>query len=728
MKHQLINTIITIMKTLLLISTIFFAGFYANAQEYEWQKQTPIPNFSYAKNVAFANENLGWISSGSGPTYRTEDGGSSWVEVNWELYNGNDMFFYNETLGIMTGSAGRVLITTDGGFNWVNKNINTGNELVSCTILGLDNYVAVDDAGKIYKTINGGNTWNISLSLENSAFVSVCFINENKGWAVGSQNVDNWNVPLFCKTIDGGQNWDILVMTEYVGQVTNLRDIDFYDEMHGIACGKSGALFYTENGGQSWQSNFLNGELSLIDVHTGPTSFLLEEAGDIYRSSDFGETWEIIESQNNKQLADICSLGDETFMAVGPLGNVLKTYNNGDSWEKLHQGISNGYIRDMYFSNQNTGWALGETGTILFTENGGENWDEIYFDKYYIFSAFHVLNPSTIWATGRNFDGTFAAVYTEDGGETWSVLENLPVNFIPRSIACVNSNTICITATQFGTSVGYIFRTTDKGENWTSSLIDPVFLVVGDMDMVFTSETNGFIGGSFGFFYRTSDAGITWIPENTGVPAGFINKLSFYDEQHGVLANASLQGGQFYIGITSDGGDTWDLRQCPNAFKGIFMLNPAEIYGFSNSSSQYLLWYSNDGGENWEVIFEHDANLSSVFAADNANIWVGADFGNIHFGSLITGLESQPSTDDNSMIKLYPNPAHGKAFIKLSEELQAPLKIEMFSINGHIIKSIAIANSNESWMELNIRDIIPGFYFLKVSTAKEVFVRKLVIE
>ena len=86
--------------------------------------------------------------------------------------------------GEPSGTAGKPIF---GQIQFVNDLVGYGNRI--------GNYF-----GAMYKTIDGGNTWSISIELEGEDINAFHFVDENNGYFVGDQG-------LIYKTNDGGNNW-----------------------------------------------------------------------------------------------------------------------------------------------------------------------------------------------------------------------------------------------------------------------------------------------------------------------------------------------------------------------------------------------------------------------------------------------------------------------------------------------------------------------------------------
>jgi photosystem II stability/assembly factor-like uncharacterized protein len=68
------------------------------------------------------------------------------------------------------------------------------------------------------------------------------------------------------------------------------------------------------------------------------------------------------------------TFGNNTFVAVGESGTIVKSNDNGASWEEaLSSGTSN-TLNGVTFGN-NIFMAVGSSGTIVKSTDNGTNWD-----------------------------------------------------------------------------------------------------------------------------------------------------------------------------------------------------------------------------------------------------------------------------------------------------------------------------------------------------------------
>jgi hypothetical protein len=81
----------------------------------------------------------------------------------------------------------------------------------------------VGTRGYLYRTSDGGATWNRVHGLVGTDFNKIRMINSTTGFAVGNRGI-------VMKTTDGGNNWDLITIWSgtYTSQVRDLNDIDYY--------------------------------------------------------------------------------------------------------------------------------------------------------------------------------------------------------------------------------------------------------------------------------------------------------------------------------------------------------------------------------------------------------------------------------------------------------------------------------------------------------------------
>jgi photosystem II stability/assembly factor-like uncharacterized protein len=232
------------------------------------------PSF-WVERPSGTTQNLNFVRVYNNPdsliTYAVGDGGTvllsrdkglTWVDrsipsLTANLY-GIDIF-NNFTDGInvvVCGDGGVVYKSTNSGGNltWVQVNTPTTERLNTIGAIGSDLYITAGENGTIFKTNDGGQTWEDEGISDpnadfNRLFLGTLVSSFGPGWIVG----DNGKIYM---TTDYGYSW----YPRGSSTPNDLYDVSFRNPTDGIAAGKDGVVRYTTDGGYSWyQDTYLSG-------------------------------------------------------------------------------------------------------------------------------------------------------------------------------------------------------------------------------------------------------------------------------------------------------------------------------------------------------------------------------------------------------------------------------------------------------------------------------------
>ncbi|MCH2172326.1 YCF48-related protein [Myxococcota bacterium] len=172
--------------------------------------------------------------------------------------------------------------------------------------------------------------------------------------------------------------------------------------------------------------------------------------GSIYYSHDGGETWQKGKSPTEKLLYSISMADKDHGWAVGQLGTILRTNDGGATWvlQPNLKADEKSHLFDVHAIDRDNAWAVGEWGTRIITSDGGETWvdDSLGVDP---------MHPTFIWLSERDQQRVRR-------GE--KVYEDVGLN----NITCLDPpSTHCWMIGEFG----YIFWSDDRGATWNRSEI-----------------------------------------------------------------------------------------------------------------------------------------------------------------------------------------------------------------------------------------------------------------
>lgn len=169
----------------------------------DWELLDVPSDTSYYNDLQFVNENTAYMCSGEGILVKTIDGGNTWIDKtidgNFVL---NSLFFINENLGWMLDFEARIVLrTVNGGDDWTFTTLGDVYDYQPTSIFFVNENVGfvTTDEGVIFKSINGGETWEEFYVFSGGYNSEIYFINESEGWYRRGTGIFH--------TYDGGLSW-----------------------------------------------------------------------------------------------------------------------------------------------------------------------------------------------------------------------------------------------------------------------------------------------------------------------------------------------------------------------------------------------------------------------------------------------------------------------------------------------------------------------------------------
>ena len=327
-----------------------------------------------------------YVAFASGNLWKTENNGITWTPV-----------FENES----SYSIGVVeLDPSNPNTVWVGSGENNSQRSV-----------AFGDG--VYRSLDGGKSWK-NMGLKDSGHISMIRIHpedSNTVWVAAQGPL--WNSGGdrgLYKTIDGGGTWERLLeidedtgVNEFVIDPANpdtLVASSYQRRRHVwtlINGGPGSGIHKTGDGGKTWRKiskGLPEGDLGRIGLAAAPTApgtlYAIIEADDegkgVYRSTDFGESWE-------------------------------KRSN--------HMTSSPQYYNELYVDPNDADVIYSVDTFTHRSEDGGKTWNRISIKNRHVDDHALWIDPDN---SSHLYIGGDGGVYeTWDRGETWRHVRNLPV-------------------------------------------------------------------------------------------------------------------------------------------------------------------------------------------------------------------------------------------------------------------------------------------------------------
>lgn len=339
-------------------------------------------------------------------------------------------------------------------------------------------------------------------------------------------------------------------------------------------------------------------------------------------------------------------------------------------------------------------------------------------------SSITAVSSSTAWIsafldTGTNTGGIWKTI---DSGITWNKQATALFNDTAESYA----NFVYFWDSNNGIAQGdpengefEIYTTTDGGTNWTrvpnANIPNPIADIDGEYgyNNLYTVVGNTiWFGTDRGRIYKSVDKGLNWTVNAVPTPSSDFgnDRFTFSDANKGLLMIYNPPA----LHKTTDGGATWS----PIAATGFYNTDIAYIPGTSTivsaaSANPLGSAYSKDDGLTWTNI-DNVTHSTLAFLNDtfgfSAGLTTNATTGGV---SKYTGTQlSVEKFDPKSQIYAYPNPTNGQ--LKLDSAIAPINEVGVFDLLGKQVFNAKFLGLNN--VDLDLNSLQTGMYFLKVTT------------
>ena len=306
--------------------------------------------------------------------------------------------------------------------------------------------------------------------------VAGCTVNSGK-------DTSKVNSGLF-KSINKGETWQQKVLISTIsGQPSNFAGVDAAclaidpSDVNAIYFGSIGnGLFYTYNGGNTWQKSAGLGNASIRSIAIDPDSKCVIYAtisNKVYKTEDCGRNWSEI-YYDNEVSATIDSIVidhyDSSIIYIGvSRGDLIKSSDSGESWQTVHR-LSKAVIKKIVIDPADSRFVYLLTAKkgVFYTEDGGANWADFNDILKELSLGLEVKDivlaksePNTIFLAT-----TYGLLKSADKGKNWEQIELIP----PEKKATINAIAVNPENSQ---EIYYVTNTTfyrslDGGANWSS--------------------------------------------------------------------------------------------------------------------------------------------------------------------------------------------------------------------------------------------------------------------
>ncbi len=375
-------------------------------------------------------------------------------------------------------------------------------------------------------------------------------------------------------------------------------------------------------------------------------------------------------------------------------GAYAKTINGGTTWTSgLLTGVAPTYGgANITATHPDTAWIAtfnpSGGGQVYKTVNGGTSWAAQTTATFALPDGFPNFvhfwnggagvtmgdpNPAAV-ATGR-----FEIYTTTNGGTNWIRVPNanIPVH-ITDEYGLTNSFGITGNTVYFGTNKGRVYKSTDRGLNWT------------------VSQTP-FAGLVYGISFKDANVGFA-VSASTGVTTSIAK---------------SIDGGMTWslVGNTAGLSAKFDVTHIPGT-AGTFITTGARINSGGGITS-FAAAYSINNGDTWSLVDTSNTSYFDLSFINSTTGWVtsGAPIGGIYKWANSIPLKVT-QVQNNIQASVTPNPFREGLWVNMKDN--DVYTIVLSDLQGRKLLEKQFSNATEIDTEM----FANGVYFYNISDKK----------
>jgi photosystem II stability/assembly factor-like uncharacterized protein len=315
------------------------------------------------------------------------------------------------------------------------------------------------------------------------ALLAACLLLVGQGCIqiTGSGGGANTSGGVF-RSIDHGSTWLQKSSVASVGAPRNFSGLNVTtmaldpSDRKAIYAGTEGGLFYSYDGGDSWQGANSLGGVNITSLAVSPSDKCIIFAGTgnkVMRSDDCTRTWTNVyfdpRPATTVTSVKIDSFNSANVYAATSQGDLLKSGDSGASWSPIHRFDNE--VRQVLMTAADSRVIYVMTGSagIWKTTDAGTSWTDLTHGLGDFAGALDNMMAVEDVARGGSLivASNYGLLRTKDGGATWTPIALLTppgsTRIYSLAISPKNSNFIA-----YGTQ-STLYRTVDGGSKWTTS-------------------------------------------------------------------------------------------------------------------------------------------------------------------------------------------------------------------------------------------------------------------
>ncbi|MCX7172253.1 MAG: hypothetical protein NTY41_18785 [Proteobacteria bacterium] len=644
---------------------------------------------NYAGVVLSTDGGATWRASNQGITVRSGPTGNAFPIFSLTVDPNNPNILWAGTNG--AGGQYGVFKSTDGGATWSLKTSGIPSAPYGIVFRGFTVQAGSSDTvyamaelpstvqgrefnrvhGQVFKTTDGGQSWNLLWQGDNLARYLIIDPTDNKTLYLSTGIFDREAYNSDCanaipggvgvlKSSDGGATWTPInsgLTNLYVGSLRMhpTNRLLLFAAAGNNACSafyannQQGGLFRTADGGASWSKVIANDILTTVNfAPANPDIVYAGSAGAFYRSSDGGFNWTKYKKPDGSSWGPAgVRAGVPIDVTVDPAdvnllyannygGGVFRSGDGAKTWTIWSKGYSGAQIHAVHIpaASASSVLAIGRSGPFRSTNFGGD-WTGI--------------------STGQADFGEWNTLTTDPRKADVILMADEHQGKIMRSTNAGASFVIVFTHPQ--TNAGNI-ATRQGFRTFAVSPSNPDVVYAGLARERNSLEQDGTPAGRV--LYKSTDGGQSFVAAGSALDGKNVLKLVVHPSQSDTVW-AATSGGAF---MSSDGGENWSLLGLGGRNITALAVDIAHntlVAGEKNAG----IWTSENGGGTWSG--------PSRVGFNNANPYVKAlsfkDSGTLYAADYYSGAYS--STDHGRTWSPFPDTSMSGLSVRAAKDIVA---------------------------------------------------------
>lgn len=741
-----------------------------------------------------------YVAAASGGIFKSPDKGVSWEQIFENNYTQSigDMAIAKSDKNVIYVGTGEpnigqgsltydgygVFKSTDAGATWSPSGLENAGGIGRVEVdPGNSDRVFVAASGNVfttnpergvYRTVDGGQTWENVLFISDSAgCIDLCInpANTNIIYAAVWERARYHDRRTYggpesgiWKTVDGGENWTELTSGLPTGPMGRIAidisqsepDVLYASYAKASVSGNTDfhGVYKTINGGVTWtecNTENIGGSqytwwFSKINIHPNDSRILWFSDFYMWRSTNGGSSFERVNGLHVDQHGVYAHPAEEQFVVIGNDGGVYISENGTNTNEFVTRlPITQFYTCevDFRFPERRYGGTQ-DNGTVRTMSGDGYDWHKIWggdgfiarvdpTDSRYIYAAYQRGAFARSTNGGLGFQGANPA-----GGDRYNWKTPYILDPNTPSTLYIGSHRI--------------YKSTNRANSWTRISDDltngnqPPWNY-GTITALAASKINSDIliaGTDDGNVWVTTNQGQNkeWTKVSENLPLRWVTCVATdpFDENTAYVTYSGIRYHDYvpHVFRTTDLGQTWEdvSSNLPDVPVNNMIVDP------DNEGTYYLatdngVYVSYSSGDSWETLGNGmptvpvlDLNLHTP-----TRTLLAATFGRSQW--LIHVKESsgiEVPVGEDAGISVYPNPSSEEVHIDVVLNEAEEGKLYIFDLAGRIVLSlhdglIPKGESTFTWDGGNVSgDRVAGVYIARLVTDSKVFTSKIQIQ